>query len=214
MTPVDLLMFDLDGTLIDSRKDIADAVNRTFRDLGLPEKPREVVYGHVGNGVRRLITDTAGGFSPDLVDRALKIFETHYLEHLLDETRFYAGIEEVLERFQGKKIGVVTNKPILYTRRILEGLGADERFDMVIGGEEAVPLKPHPGMILRMLRHLQVRADRAVMIGDSVNDIEAARAAGVMSCAVGYGLGVLEELRRAEPDFFSEKVEDLKNLFH
>jgi phosphoglycolate phosphatase len=213
MRSVDLLMFDLDGTLIDSRSDLANSVNRTFKDLGLPEKPVEEIYVHVGNGVRRLIVDAAGGFSPELADRALKIFEAHYLEHLLDETRLYAGIEEILDRFREKRIGVVTNKPILYTRRILEGLGARERFDMVIGGDDTFPLKPDPGMILGMLRHLDVRPDRAVMIGDSVNDIHAARAAGVMSCAVGYGLGVIEDLKKAEPDFFSGKVEDLKELF-
>lgn len=213
MRSVALLLFDLDGTLIDSKKDLAASVNLTFRDMGIPEKAPEFIYGYVGNGVRRLIIDSVGSADPLLIDRALQIFEGHYLKHLLDDTELYPGMEEALRGLRHKKKAVVTNKPLLYTAKIMEGLGAREHFDLILGSEPIVNLKPHPEMILRALDHLRIASDDTVMIGDSLNDIYAARAAGVRSCAVGYGLGNAEELRSAGPDFFAETVEELKRLF-
>lgn len=213
MNPVSLLIFDLDGTLIDSRNDIADSVNRTFRDLGLPEKSREFIYGYVGNGVRQLIIDTARSSDPALIDRSLQIFEGHYLKHLLDETRLYPEMEGVLNHFRSKKKAVVTNKPLLYSTKIIDGLGVRHHFDLILGAEPIVNLKPHPEMILRTLEYLDVTPDEAVMIGDSHNDIFAARAGGIKSCGVGYGLGNLSDLKAAGPDFFAETVEELKKIF-
>ncbi len=213
MNSILLLIFDLDGTLIDSKKDLAVSVNLTFRDLGLPEKPLEEIYGYVGNGVRRLILDSLGGAEPALLERSLQIFEGHYLKHLLDETDLYPGVEEVLTYFQEKKKAVVTNKPLLYTTRIMEGLGARPHFDLILGSEPIVNLKPHPEMILRTLDYLKVSPSEAVMIGDTVNDVHAARAAGIKSCGVGYGIGDPDLLRSAGPDFFAETVADLKRLF-
>lgn len=213
MNPVALLIFDLDGTLIDSRKDIAASVNLTFRDLGLPEKPVEVIYGYVGNGVRRLILDTVESSNPLLIERALQIFEGHYLKHLLDDTILYPGMERVLRHFDKKKKAVVTNKPLLYSTKIIEGLQVRAHFDLILGSEPIVQLKPHPEMIQRTLDYLNVFPSDAVMIGDSLNDIQAARSAGIKSCGVGYGLGNVEELKSGNPDFFAETVEDLKRLF-
>ncbi len=213
MRSVALLIFDLDGTLIDSKRDIATAVNLTFRDLGLPEKLPEVIYRYVGDGVRRLIRKAVESADPLLLEHSLSIFNGHYLQHLLDETRFYPGMEDLLCHFRSKKKALVTNKPLHYTEKIMEGLGARHHFDLVLGGEPVVNLKPHPEMILKTLEALAVSACDAVMIGDSVNDIQAARAAGIQVCAVGYGLGETEELQSADPDFFAEKVEDLKELF-
>lgn len=213
MHSVALLIFDLDGTLIDSRKDIAASVNLTFRDLGLPEKPPEFIYGYVGNGVRRLILDTVESADPGLVDRSLQIFEGHYLKHLLDETELYPGLEGVLQHFGEKKKAIVTNKPLLYSIKIIEGLQVGAHFDLILGAEPIVRLKPHPEMILRTLDHLNVAPADAVMIGDSLNDIHAARSAGIKSCAIGYGLGDPEELKSGNPDFFAETVEEIKGLF-
>ncbi len=213
MVAPSLLIFDLDGTLIDSRKDIANAVNFTFHTLGLPQKDPELIYGYVGNGVRRLIIDSLDSDAPDLVSRALKIFERHYLIHLLNETTLYPGIRALMTRLKNKKKAIATNKPIHYTRPILEGLNIYHQFDSIQAAEMNAPLKPHPGMILTVLNDLQVPRDKTVMIGDSQNDIEAASAAGVLSCAVGYGLCDATELRLAHPDFFAETVEEIGQLF-
>jgi phosphoglycolate phosphatase len=122
-------------------------------------------------------------------------------------------VEKVLSHFAGKKKGIVTNKPIEYTLKLIDGLGARPRFDIILGGNSTANLKPHPEMIHRALDALAVKPDAAVMIGDNVNDIQAARAAGVRSVAVGYGLGDPEKLKAAGPDFFCERMEDVMELF-
>lgn len=208
-----LYIFDLDGTLIDSRKDIAESVNRTFRDLGLPELPNETIYGYVGNGVYRLITDATGSADPALLDQALKIFEGHYLAHLLDETCLYPGILELLSQNQHKRKAVVTNKRIRFTKSIIEGLCPENTFELVLGAEMGLNLKPHPEMILKTLTQLNVPPEETLMIGDMMNDIHAARAAGIKVCAVSYGFGDAQELQAAKPDFFANTVADLKTLF-
>ncbi|MFQ5579099.1 MAG: HAD family hydrolase [Nitrospiria bacterium] len=213
MAAAELLIFDLDGTLIDSKRDIAKSVNLTFRDLGLPEKPNETIYGYVGNGVRKLILDAVESTDMRLVDRALEVFRAHYLEHLLDETSLYPGIRDVLVHFHQTKMAIVTNKPHVYTEKILEGLGVDKAFDLIIGSEPDTRLKPHPEMILKTLETLDASTSEAVMIGDSLNDIYAARSAGVRSCAVSYGFGDADELRSEHPDFFVETGEALMTLF-
>jgi len=214
---VSLFIFDLDGTLIDSKQDIAYAVNLTFRDLMLPEKPEEVIYGYVGNGVRQLIIDAVETTDPQRVDQALAIFDRHYQAHLLDQTDFYPGILQVLEHFKGGKKAIVTNKPAHYTTRIMDGLlrGQTEHyFDFILGGSSEIQLKPHPEMLLKTLDYLQTDPGRAVMIGDSLNDLHAARAAGVRFCAVGYGFGDVPLLKEASPDFFVTEASDLIRLFH
>ncbi len=207
-----LLIFDLDGTLIDSRKDIALAVNLTLRDLGRPTLPDETIYGYVGDGVYRLITDATGSHDPEFLARSLLIFDGHYLAHLTDQTRLYPGMEEVLRHYREKKKIVVTNKRAKFTRKIMENLGVADRFELLISGDEVGPLKPDPAMMLHALAQLRHPAEETVVIGDMHNDIHAARAAGIAVCAVGYGLGDPKRLKEAKPDFFAETVGDLITL--
>ena len=213
MSKIELLIFDLDGTLIDSKKDIAHSVNLTFRDVGLPEKPHEVIYGYVGNGVRQLITDAVASDDPALIDQALQIFEQHYLNHLLDETRLFPGMEEVLYRYNGKKLALVTNKPVNYTDKIIKGLKVDKHFEFILAAQPGISLKPRPDMLLKTLDVLSIAPSEAVMIGDSLNDINAARAAKVPSCGVAYGFGDRQVLQSAHPDYFAESCDELLTLF-
>lgn len=213
MTPVDLLIFDLDGTLADTKDDIATAVNLTLKEFGLPPKEPATIYGYVGDGVRKLLQRTFEGQPQGVFEQALKVFRRHYLDHLLDTTQFYPGILGVLEHFKNKKKAIATNKPSEYTRNIIDGLGVWSLFDLVLGGDSTPYLKPHPAIIREVLDRLRVKEERAIMIGDGVNDILAARAAGTRSCAVGYGLGRAEDLLAVNPDFFCEEVSDLPRLF-
>jgi phosphoglycolate phosphatase len=203
-------MFDLDGTLFDTKQDLATAVNLTLEDFGLPSKPPELIYTYVGDGVRKLLERSLDGFGAGHFERALTLFRGHYMTHLTDTTCFYPGVISVLEHFNHKKKAVVTNKPAEYTNKLMQDLNAHHHFDFIIGSDTTVRLKPHPDMILSTLERLAVSPQRALMIGDSVNDIKAGQEAGVKVCAVGYGLGDRDGLKKAEPDFFCDNILELK----
>ncbi|HEX2056568.1 MAG TPA: HAD-IA family hydrolase [Nitrospiraceae bacterium] len=209
---VDLLIFDLDGTLIESKWDIADSVNRTLRELDLPERTQEEIFGFVGDGVKRLLRLAVGEENEEKYDQALRVFRRHYLEHCLDRTRFYPGIEKVLEHFGGKQKAVATNKSIEYTNVILNGLGPGH-FSVVVGGDNGFGLKPDPGMLLHVMDKLGISNDRTVLIGDSTNDINGGHNAGIKVCAVGYGMGNRERMAACRPDWFIERPEELMEIF-
>lgn len=188
-------------------------MNLTFRDLGLPELPVDTIYGYVGNGVYRLITDATGSDDPAFLARSLKIFEGHYLAHLVDETCLYPGMLELLCENKHQRKAVVTNKQIKFTQKIIESLCPENTFELVLGAAEGVNLKPHPEMILKTIAQLGVPAEDTIIIGDMMNDIHAARAAGIKVCAVCFGFGDEKELKEGKPDFFAQTVSDLKILF-
>jgi phosphoglycolate phosphatase len=212
MHKIDLLIFDLDGTLIESKWDIATAVNLTLTDLRLPARPPEEIFGFVGDGIKRLLRLAVGEENQSRYEDALRVFRGHYLAHCLDRTRFYPGIDRVLTHFARTHKAVATNKSLEYTTRILDGLGA-HHFAYVVGGDNGYGLKPEPGMLLKILDALKVSRDRAVLIGDSTNDITGGHNAGIKVCAVGYGMGNREKMAACNPDWFIEKPEDLIGLF-
>ena len=210
--PVDLLIFDLDGTLIESKWDIAKSVNLTLDELGLPLRTEEEIFSFVGDGVKRLLRLSVGDDRLDRYQEALRIFRGHYLSHCLDCTTFYPGVEAVLAHFAGKHKAVATNKSLEYTSKILAGLGP-HHFAYVVGGDNGYGLKPEPGMLVHILEKLDVRPERAVLVGDSTNDINGGHNAGIKVCAVGYGMGNREKMLACRPDWFIEKPEELMELF-
>ena len=211
-TPVDLLIFDLDGTLIESKWDIAHAVNFTLKELGLPERPLEEIFGFVGDGVKRLLRLAVGEGNQEKFEEALKVFRGHYLEHCLDRTTFYPGIEPMLEHFAHKQKVIATNKSIEYTRVILNGLGP-QHFMYMVGGDNGFGLKPEPGMLLHIISKMGVPKDRTVLVGDSTNDINGGHNAGIRVCAVGYGMGNRQKMEACQPDWFIETPEQLTEIF-
>ncbi len=211
-TSVDLLIFDLDGTLIESKWDIAHSVNFTLVELGLPERPIEEIFGFVGDGVKRLLRLAVGEGNQARFEEALKVFRGHYLEHCLDRTTFYPGIEPMLQHFSGKTKAIATNKSIEYTRVILNGLGP-QHFGYMVGGDNGFGLKPEPGMLLHVMEMLGASKERTVLIGDSTNDINGGHNAGIRVCAVGYGMGNREKMAACQPDWFIERPEELMELF-
>ena len=211
-TSVQLLIFDLDGTLIESKWDIAKSVNLTLAELGLPERPVEEIFGFVGDGVKKLLRLAVGEGSRTSFEDALKIFRRHYLDHCLDRTTFFPGIEPMLRHFAHKQKAVATNKSIEYTHVILNGLGA-QHFTYLVGGDNGFGLKPEPGMLLHILERLNVSSDQAVLVGDSTNDINGGHNAGIRVCAVGYGMGNREKMAACKPDWFIERPEELMEIF-
>jgi 2-phosphoglycolate phosphatase len=206
---VELIMFDLDGTLAATGRDLADAVNTVRFRLELEPLDDRLVYSHVGRGVEYLLRHSLPPAYQDKFEEVMDIFLKHYEEHLLDTTVLYPSVEETLERFSGKKKAVVTNKRQYLASAVLRGLGIEACFDAVIGGDCGMNKKPDPSCIRHLLDRFKIAPDKAVIVGDGDTDIEAGRRADVHTCAVTYGLGDKEQLAAAEPDFM---IDDLKEL--
>jgi len=184
------IIFDLDGTLIDSRADLALAVNLTREELGLAPIPQAMVVGYVGEGVRRLLS-RAIPECPERLEEALAINQRHYRAHLLDRTVLYPGVAEALAQFRerGTPLMVVTNKPQAFTDLILEGLGVARLMAAVVGGGDAPVLKPDPAALLLALERAGCSAAGSWMAGDHFTDLEAGRRAGMKRCFCRYGFG-------------------------
>jgi phosphoglycolate phosphatase len=204
------VVFDLDGTLIDSRADLAAAVNHVRACLGLPSIVPETVYAYVGDGARALVERALGPADADRVPAALALFMDYYAAHLLDATRPYPGVAETLERLaaRGIALSVLTNKPVGMSRAILEGLGLLPRFVEVIGGDSLPTRKPDPAG-LELLRGLTAtpRA-RVLLVGDSPVDVQTAAAGGVAFCGVAWGLQPAA-LRAARPERLIDTPQEL-----
>ena len=189
-----LAVFDLDGTLVDSREDLYLAVAYALARLGLPPRSREEVTGFVGEGAARLLARSIAP-ADHLLDRALSLWREHYEGHLLDHTRLYPGIAAALDGAT-VALAVHTNKPGDMARRILDGLGVLGRFSMVVGGDEA-PRKPDPTGTIEILSRLGVRPEQAVFVGDSRVDEATAAAAGIQFVPVAWGFGPAGDLAGA-----------------
>lgn len=210
---VDLVIFDLDGTLVDSRQDLSASVNHALGRLGLPPLSLETVAGFVGDGVgpllARALTAARGAADEAEVEAGLRAFREHYALHLLDATRPYAGVPEALQALGRKAMAVATNKPQGYALAILEGLGLHHHFRLVLGGDSTPHKKPHPAQAEAILAAVGLPPAAALMVGDSPQDVAMARAAGCGACAVTYGLRSREELAAAAPDFLLDDLRDL-----
>jgi len=207
--PFQLVIFDFDGTLIDSKYDIAVSVNLTLKDMELPTRSPEEIFSFVGDGVKRLLRLSVGEGNDARYEEALTIFRDHYLAHCLDFTQLYTGLDAVFDILQGKTKALATNKSLEYTLRIVEGLGVRDRFSAIECPIDPSDLKPDPGMLFRILDQLGVASEQAILVGDSTNDVRAAKAAGMRACAVGYGYGNREKVLALDPDYYCEKPEDL-----
>jgi phosphoglycolate phosphatase len=188
--PRNLLMFDLDGTLIDSRHDLATAVNLTRRDYGLPPLPVERVAGYVGDGIEKLVERSLAGTAADLRE-ATRRCAAHYGAHLHDRTVLYPGVARGLERLRGAgyRIALISNKPAAACRAILKHFGIAPFFDCVLGAGDTAHLKPDPDPLLEAIRRMEARPGTAWMVGDHRTDLEAARRAGVSSVWLACGIG-------------------------
>lgn len=206
-----LIIWDLDGTLIDSKKDIAFAVNETLARIDHPPLPDEEIYSYVGNGVRplidRAVAATGGGNS---METAIGHFQEIYLAHLLDTTNLFDGILEVLRHFENKKMAVASNKPYKYVTKILEGLHVADLFVSVKGGDSLSTRKPDPEMINVILSEADTAAHDAVFVGDSAVDIQTGKNAGVRTIGVSYGFRPVAELIKSAPDLLVPAPLDLK----
>jgi len=208
---MDLVIFDLDGTLIDSSRDLANAVNATRAHLGLAPIEHETVYSYVGNGAPVLIRKALGPeYRDDDVQRALEYFLAYYREHMLDNTVLYPGVREVLDRLRdaGITMAVLTNKPVRFSQAIVDGLGLSSHFLRVYGGNSFEQKKPNPVGIETLMDEAGAAREGTVMVGDSSVDVQTARNARVTAAGVTWGFQP-ETFTEWPPDFLVETAGEL-----
>ncbi len=211
---IELLIFDLDGTLVDSRMDIANSVNYMRRRLSLEPLPVEVIASFIGEGAAALVRRALGQqASESQVKEALDIFLPHYAQHLLDNTAQYPQVSETLAELVRRKklLAVLTNKPTEMTRRILEGFELARLFALILGGDSFERKKPDPMGVHYIINAVGSSPERTLMIGDLPNDILTGRNAGAWTCGVTYGLAG-ERVAEAQPDFLIHRIGELLDI--
>ncbi|MFQ5353461.1 MAG: HAD family hydrolase [Thermodesulfobacteriota bacterium] len=211
----DLLVFDLDGTLIDSSGDIANAANRTLLSLGHASMEKEAIRDKIGWGVNMLLRGLMPGEEAAVLATARERFLAYYGEALLVETRLYPGVLQTLLSLKknGKKLAVLTNKPEVLSRRIIKDLELEAFFVNIAGGDTFDVKKPHPAPLESLMREAGVTAANTVLVGDSPIDCETGAAAGVFTIGVSYGFRPLIELDNAGCDMIIRDFTTLGEVF-
>src|SRR6266852_5215180 len=212
LSSVRALIFDLDGTLIDSKQDLICSVNAMLVEMGRETLHEDTISGYIGHGAPKLVGRALGnGATEEEREQALKFFLAHYEEHKLDLTCAYPGVAEALEELSEIPMAVLTNKPVRVSKRILEGLGMAKYFRAVYGGNSFETKKPDPQGVKKILKELGATAGEAILIGDSEVDVQTARNAGILAAAVNYGFGTHD--RAAYPaDIYLDRLTDLPRL--
>jgi phosphoglycolate phosphatase len=212
--PLPLVVFDLDGTLVDSSADLAAGVNAMLARAA-PDAaaiPVETIRTFIGSGARNLVAKSVAHVRAAVApEDALPVFLEEYAARLTDSTRFYPGVEDALARLSGCTLAVLTNKPGDLSRRILEALGAGERFFRVYGGGDLPSRKPDAAGLLKLMEEAGAGARDTVMVGDSAIDVRTGRAAGAITVGVTYGFDP-ESLAAEPPDAVLHSLADLPEL--
>jgi len=211
---VNVLIFDLDGTMIDSKLDLALAVNAMLEHKGRPPETHEAIYGLVGNGAPTLVRRALGESASDAeVESALAYFLSYYREHMLDNTVLYPGVLECLQGVEKYSLAVLTNKPVRFSVAIIEGLGISRYFRYIYGGNSFEKKKPDPIGVETLLRDFKAAPKQAMIIGDSEIDVQTARNAGTWACGVTYGLGS-DRLPQCAPDLLLDSLTELPPILN
>ena len=204
------MIFDLDGTLIDSKRDLVNSVNAARAWMDLPPLADEHVYSYVGDGAPMLMRRALPGASEDQLERGLRYFLDYYREHMLDATTLYPGVREALDQLQdaGVPMAILTNKPVRFSVRLIDGLDLSRHFFRIYGGNSFEEKKPSPVGVNLLMRESGVEAPGTVMVGDSGVDVRTARNAGIRACGVSWGFQP-ETFAEFPPDFIVDDMRDL-----
>jgi phosphoglycolate phosphatase len=214
-----LVLFDLDGTLIDTAPDLAWSIDFTLKQLNLPLCGEDKVRAWVGSGIeglmkRALTMDFNGQPDSHLLEEAMSIFKECYFDNICERSRIYPGVKEALAYLHARnyKIACVTNKSGRFTDKLLQMLGLYNEFGIIVSGDTLPLKKPHAAPLLHAAAHFSIEANEALMIGDSITDVSAARAAGCQIICVSYGYNKGRDVHELEPDAVVETLGDLKYL--
>lgn len=207
-----MLIFDLDGTLVDSKKDLTASVNYVRARFALQPLSESEIAGFIGDGAQMLIQRALGaGATEGDVQSGLQLFLTYYREHMLDTSVLYPGVHETLECLSDCGLAVLTNKPIRFSRTMLEGLGILHHFAAVYGGNSFERKKPDPIGVFQILQDTNSQLEKAWMIGDSAVDVITGRSAGVRTCGVTWGYAA-ETFQQSPPDHLIHRFQELEPL--
>jgi len=219
LQPVEMVLIDVDGTLVDSVPDLAYCVDEMMQQLDMPVRGEPSVRNWVGNGVERLVrralTNSLDGEpEEDLFQRAYPVFLDLYAENTSKRSILYPGVTEGIEYLKsaGYKLGCVTNKAAQFTEPLLKDLGIYENFSIVISGDTLPQKKPDPAPLLHAAEFFDMKPSQALMLGDSVSDVKAARAAGFQIICMSYGYNHGEDIRTANPDAVIDSMAELPEL--
>src|SRR5208282_4205205 len=212
LSSVRALIFDLDGTLIDSKVDLIHSVNAMLRELGRAELAEETISGYIGHGAPKLVARALGdGCTEEERQRALDFFLRYYEAYKMDTTCAYPGVAETLEKLAKVPMAVLTNKPMRISVRILDAMGLSKYFRAIYGGNSFETKKPDPLGARTILKELGAAAQETLLVGDSEVDVQTARNAGTLAAAVNYGFGVHD--REAYPaDVYLDRFDELATL--
>lgn len=210
--PIDLIIFDLDGTLIDSLPDLADATNHMLTTLGRPRIDQDAVRRLVGQGARRLVERALPGASEDVIAQGLDLFLDYNHHHIADRTVLYPGVMETLDALKqrGIRMAIISNKNVALCREVISVLGAEHYFEEILGADSLPFRKPSPEPVLKLLADFELAPERATLVGDSINDIAAGKGAGVVTVGCTWGYGDSEEL--AEADYRVDSFYELSDI--
>ncbi|MDR1941358.1 MAG: HAD-IA family hydrolase [Endomicrobium sp.] len=209
----DFVIFDLDGTLVDSQRDITSAVNSVRKEFNFAPLSIGQVRSFLGSGIKSLIERSVPcGNGKVCADDAVERFKFYYAKCLTDTTKAYGGITEMLDDLKDVKKAVLSNKTEIFSREILERLGILKYFSYVWGGDTIGVKKPDPQPILDLVKNSGISAAKTIMIGDSANDFKAAKSAGVACAAVMYGYSTAGQIAEFKPDFLIQKPSEIAQI--
>ena len=212
MARIDTVFFDIDGTLVDARRDIANAMNHALKSMGFAALPDEQIISYVGTGVTYLVRNSLGTDDETLVAEATRRYGEYYVSHAADEARLYPHAIEMLEYLRGRRKFILTNRYAAYADALLKALGIGRYFEQIIGGDDETCLKPSACIIDRIAARLGIDKRTSLIVGDMDVDIMTGRNTGIKTCWVTHGLGRIEDVKALKPDYIIEYLIELKEI--
>lgn len=211
MKNIDLIIFDLDGTLLDSKEAIADGVNFALKEVGLQEKSKAEIISYIGTGVDDLIIKSLGEEKEGLFAKTKTAFE-NYRKNLPDGSHLYPGVKEILEYFKVKRKIIATNRKREFTLPVLKSLGIYDYFKDIIAGDDVACMKPSSCPLDAAMMRNNINKERTIIVGDMDIDVLAGKKAGIWTCAVTYGIGRKGDIVKIKPDFIIDNILELKQI--
>ena len=208
-----VIIFDLDGVIIDSARDLVSAAQYSLKRVGSSDPGFSSIRGCIGGGARNLLLRSLDDDKKDRIDEAMTIFRDYYERNCVNETVLYPGVNDVLSFYSGHKpLALATFKIRAATQKILAKLDLTRYFDVVVTADDVQRPKPDPECIHSVLQALRCSPDEAILVGDTPTDVRTAQNAGISSCAVLYGIGTRADIFAANPDFIVENILELTSI--